>query len=191
MKTVFLSASIPDPKRDPRFFETADVVTIADAVHALCTVVLLEDRLVFGGHPAITPIVQRVASVLERSHNVEIYQSEFFVGRFPPETESFDNIIITRPGEGRDDSLAIMRDAMLQRCPDAGIFIGGMEGVIHEWTLLRDRFPHAGAWPVTTTGAAARIIFEDPEFARDHRFDERLRRDMIYARLFRHILAGP
>lgn len=40
MKTIFLSASIPDPKRNPRFFETADVVAIGDVVHALCSVAL-------------------------------------------------------------------------------------------------------------------------------------------------------
>lgn len=190
MKTVFLSASIPDPKRDPRFFETADVVAIADAVHALCTVVLPENRLVFGGHPAITPIVQRVASVLQRARSVEIFQSEFFVGRFPAETRSFDNIVITPPGRDRDESLAIMRAAMLQRSPGAGVFIGGMEGVIQEWNLLRARFTSAGAWPVATTGAAARIIFETPEFERDHRFDDVLRTDMIYARLFGRLLAA-
>ena len=66
MRTIFLSASIPDPKRHPRFFETADMVAIADAVHALCTVVLPTDRLVFGSHLAITPIVQRVAALLDR-----------------------------------------------------------------------------------------------------------------------------
>ncbi|MBK8211939.1 MAG: hypothetical protein IPK78_20350 [Rhodospirillales bacterium] len=189
MKTVFLSASIPDPKRDPRFFKTADVVAIAEAVHALCTVVLPEDRLVFGGHPAITPIVQRIAVLLDRQRSVAIFQSAFFVGEFPEEAKKFPNIVVTERGRDRGDSLRIMREAMLKARPFAGVFVGGMEGVIDEWRLLQELHSGTPAWPIPTTGAAARILFDSREFDRDRRFDETLRTDPVYARLFRRLLA--
>lgn len=55
---VFLSASIPDPARDKRYFGTGDTIAIRDAVIALVSVVLPRTKLVFGGHPAITPLVK-------------------------------------------------------------------------------------------------------------------------------------
>lgn len=189
MRTVFLSASIPDPKRDPRFFETADVVAIADAVHALCRVVLPADRLIFGGHPAITPIVQRVASLIDRRDAVAVYQSEFFVREFLDELKSFGNVVITPPGEDREESLSIMRRAMLATAPFAAVFLGGMEGVIDEWKLLHTLHPGTKAWPIPTTGGAARILFDSGEFERERRLDDVLRADMVYARLFRRLLS--
>ena len=57
MFDVFLSASIPDKDRDPKYYETADFVAIRDAVIAIATVVVPEYRLVWGGHPAITPLI--------------------------------------------------------------------------------------------------------------------------------------
>ena len=190
MTTVFLSASIPDPKRDRRFFETADVLAIGDAVHALCSVVLPEGRLVFGGHPAIIPIVQRVAAMLDRHTAVGLYLSAFFKDQFPPEWLRFENVVLTEPGRDRAHSIELMREQMLASARfDAGVFIGGMEGVIDEWKLLRGRQHGAAAWPIPTTGAAARIIFEDEALSgdRDRRFDPLLRSDRIYARLFRHL----
>ena len=53
---VFLSASVPLPSRNPKYFDTADVIAIRDAVRALIMVVVEQQgQLVFGGHPAITP----------------------------------------------------------------------------------------------------------------------------------------
>ncbi|MFO1145768.1 MAG: hypothetical protein U1E33_04055 [Rhodospirillales bacterium] len=140
MKTVFLSASVPDPRRDPRFFETADLLAIGDAVHALCTVVLPRDRLVFGGHPAIIPIVQRVAAILDRHMSVSLYLSAFFKNQFPAEYQHFNNLVLTEPGRDRAHSIDLMREQMLASARfDAGVFIGGMEGVIDEWRLFRNR----------------------------------------------------
>lgn len=193
MKTIFLSASIPDPKRNPRFFETADVVAIGDAVHALCSVVLAaKDRLVFGGHPAIIPIVQRVAALLGRPKSVDLYLSRFFEDKFPPAWRQFENVVLTERGRDLDHSIALMRGRMLAAAPfSAGVFIGGMEGIIDEWKLFRVHHRRAAAWPVPTTGAAARVLFEDADVSgdRDHSRDEDLRTDRIYARLFRRLLA--
>jgi hypothetical protein len=61
MKPVFLSASIPDPRRDAKYFQTGDTIAIRNAVIALVTVTLSRTKLVFGGHPAVTPLVKWVA----------------------------------------------------------------------------------------------------------------------------------
>ena len=122
MKTVFLSASIPDPRRDARFFETADFLAIGDAVHALCTVVLPQDRLVFGGHPAIIPIVQRVAAMLDRHMSVNLYLSAFFKDKFPTEWQHFKNVVLTEPGRDQSHSIELMREQMLASARfDAGV----------------------------------------------------------------------
>jgi hypothetical protein len=47
--------SVPLPSRNPVYFETADVI----AVRALTMVVVEQQiQLVFGGHPAITPMIR-------------------------------------------------------------------------------------------------------------------------------------
>lgn len=58
---VFLSAGIPDPKRGPEYAATADTVAIAAAVSALVHVTLGRRLLVWGGQPAITPMIWIVA----------------------------------------------------------------------------------------------------------------------------------
>ena len=46
---VFLSAGVPDPHRDEKYFKTGDTGAIRDAVIALLEVVLPGTKLVFGG----------------------------------------------------------------------------------------------------------------------------------------------
>ena len=80
MKNIFLSASIPLPERDSKYIDTADIIAIRDAVIALTTVVLPHHRLVWGGHPSITPLVYYVMKKLNLNiqEHVTIYQSKFF-----------------------------------------------------------------------------------------------------------------
>jgi len=59
--SIFLSASVPDPKRAPEFAETSNSVAITSAVRALVHVTLGRRVLVWGGHPAITPMIKVVA----------------------------------------------------------------------------------------------------------------------------------
>src|SRR5580704_7618549 len=58
---VFLSASEPNPERDPSYWETRNVVNLREAVRAFCAHVLPNFPLVLGGHPAITPLVRGAA----------------------------------------------------------------------------------------------------------------------------------
>ncbi len=61
---VFLSASVPLPDRDRRFAETADVIAIREAIKAVVGEVIPRGCLVFGGHPAITPLVARLVRAM-------------------------------------------------------------------------------------------------------------------------------
>lgn len=166
MKKVFLSASVPLPSRDQRFFSTADVISIREAVKALA-LVLIETKslLVFGGHPAITPIISKLFSQagLAPAQHVILYQSEYFRARFPAQNSYFANVVVTEEIEDdREASLNLMRERMLTHCEfDAGVFIGGMEGVLDEFALFRQLYPDAPAFPIASTGAAAKMIWDD------------------------------
>ena len=59
MAQIFLSASIPVQGRG-NFFESADPFLIQFAVRELMTVCLGRRRIVWGGHPAITPMIWAV-----------------------------------------------------------------------------------------------------------------------------------
>jgi len=63
---VFLSASEPYPARAREYFESQNLANIRAAIRALCAHVLPHQPLVFGGHPAITPLVRGIA---ERIHH--------------------------------------------------------------------------------------------------------------------------
>jgi SLOG cluster3 family len=189
VRRIFLSASVPLPDRDPRFFVTADVISIREAIKAL-TLVAIETRslLVFGGHPAITPIVSKLFSQagLVPAEHVILYQSEYFRARFPMQNSYFTRLVVTKEvDENRDMSLKLMRERMLGHCKfDVGIFIGGMDGVVDEFKLFRQLNPDAPVYPIASTGAAARMIWEQlPNPA------EGLNDEYTYPTLFRKLLA--
>jgi SLOG cluster3 family len=156
MKTVFVSASVPDPKRDRKYFETADMVAIRDAITATIEVVTPRDRLIFGGQPAITPMVARVAAELGTLGNVTIYQSDWFEPFFPPENKAFESLEKVPAGIDQAASLKKMREVMLANEFDAAVFIGGMDGVEKEFDHLHKR--RISCYPLATTGGAARIL---------------------------------
>ena len=133
MKNIFLSASIPLPERDSKYIDTADIIAIRDAVIALTTVVLPHHRLVWGGHPSITPLVYYVMKKLNLNiqEHVTIYQSKFFEKYFPEDNNKFNNVILTDVIDNdRDKSLLHLRERMLDEFEfSAAVFIGGMEGI--------------------------------------------------------------
>src|SRR5262245_32307148 len=189
---VFLSASVPDPKRDPRYYVRADVTAIREAVVALARTVLPQSDLVFGGHPAISPLIARVARDLDLFKRVVIYQSEAYRDVIPPDSLAFDRLVWTKPHHDKKASLEEMRQQMLSgRTFRAGIFIGGMEGVEEEWKLFRERHQHAPAYPIASTGGAALILFERERRDVDERFANDLSREWVYGALFPRLLARP
>jgi hypothetical protein len=159
---VFLSASIPDAKRDPRFHQTADNIAIRECVVALAEVVLRGGELVFGGHPAISPMVARVATYLGQLDAVTIFQSEYFRGQIPSSTLQMPRIHWSvAVKQDRNASLDLMRAEMLDvrrggASFDVGVFVGGMEGIEAEYDLFRAAQPLAAFWPIPAGGAAAK-----------------------------------
>ena len=215
---VFLSAGIPhlDLER-----WRPDVLAIREAVLGLVAVVLAETEwdLVFGGHPAISPLVEHAARSLNAAGRVFIFQSRLFEKMLPPEATAFKNFRFTKmkaedaaqveplraqlkqPNlakhekeqierklkQIKDDSLKIMREQMLQsKAFVTGVFIGGMEGVVEEWEIFTKMHPHAQAWPIASTGAAARDLWK--KHATD--FDPRVRDLLITSKRYRGLLRG-
>lgn len=189
--TVFLSASVPDPKRHARYHGTADVIAIRDAVRALVTVVLPQARLVWGGHPAITPLVRVIAQDLgiTGADKVRLYQSAFFRGRMPKDNAAFESVtIVPAVKSNQDASLERMRHEMISSEDFSGaVFIGGMEGVEIEYRMFRRMHPDATVLPLASTGAAALHIFNnEPD-----QFPPELKEDYAYPSLFRRLLKLP
>lgn len=185
--SVFLSASVPDPKRGAEYAETADTVAITSAISALIHVTLGRRLLVWGGHPAITPMIWLVAQEMGVDYErwVYLYQSRYFQDEYPEDNERFHNIIYTANiPDDRDMSLLEMRKQMFSENRfTAGVFIGGMNGIVEEYELFRQFQPYAMIIPVVSTGGAVLEVAERiGEIAPD------LRDDLDYVGLFhRHL----
>jgi hypothetical protein len=134
---VFLSASEPDPKRSSEYWDSRSLLNLREAVLAFCAHTLPHFPVVFGGHPAITPLVRSVAQRIAFDMRLEgpvreaatlprpvvlMFQSGLFVDR-----RSSADEVITDPldqkgeptgkrGNGwRNESLLLMRYEMLGR----------------------------------------------------------------------------
>lgn len=185
MINAFLSASVPLPERDKRFMESADVVAIREAIKGLVSVVIPKGRIVYGGHPAITPLMALLLRDMGKKlrRRVVLYQSSFFKERFVSENEEFlDLRLIPAVGNSQSDSLTEMRRRMLTDTNfNVGIFVGGMEGVLEEFKQFRKIHPNAAIWPIASTGAAAKEIFEKLGSPKPEIF----LKEMTYSSLFR------
>ncbi|MES2905567.1 MAG: hypothetical protein V4691_00815 [Pseudomonadota bacterium] len=156
---VFLSASVPDPKRCPHYAQTADSVAITAAVSALIYVTLGRRLLVWGGHPAITPMIWSAAEALDVDYSewVKLYQSNFFEDEFPEENKNFRNVTyIEKFDQDLPKSLLAMRTQMFSDYEfSSAIFIGGMNGIIDEFDLIQALQPKASIVPILSAGGAA------------------------------------
>jgi hypothetical protein len=182
---VFLSASVPLPTRDRRYFETADVLLIREALKALVEVVLPIGRITCGGHPAITPLLSLFAREANLGRErLTIFQSDYFRGQMPPGNDEFADLrIVPARGSDRDASLTLMREEMVaSRRFDAAVAIGGMEGIFEEVRIFSQMHKGKPLLPLASTGAAARVVFQDGEY------DGELATDLTYASLFRRRL---
>lgn len=182
MSAIFLSASVPVPGRG-NYYETADPFLIQCAVRELVTAVIREWQIVWGGHPAITPMIWTICQDLgvNYSDSVILYQSRYFEDRYPEENKNFGNTVYVDavPGD-RDASLLVMREAMLARHDlAAAVFIGGMEGVEAEYELFMRFHPNGRVLPVSAPGGAARLLAE-----RIGMFNDDALRSVDFAKLF-------
>jgi hypothetical protein len=186
-EAIFLSASVPDPKRSPEYAETADTVAITAAVSAIVYVTLGRRMLIWGGHPAITPMIWVVAQDVGVDYGswVRLYQSRHFEDQFPEDNERFQNVVYTDDVEGdREKSLLKMRERMfVENMFKAAVFIGGMGGIVQEYELFRRFQPEGLIVPVASTGGAALDVALKAGLNRDDLAD-----DLDYVALFhRHL----
>ena len=215
MKNIFLSASIPLPERHPKYYETADIIAIRDAVMALTSIALTNHRIVWGGHPSITPLIYYVIermliNKLEREdwelplnedekdliesqlkgkiqQHVLLYQSLFFKEDFPPENELFKNVVLTENVGDIHSSIQHMRHRMFSENEfAAAVFIGGMDGIEVEYKMFQEYHPKAIILPIASTGAATKIVYENL-FPKELRND-RFLNDYGYMSLFQKYL---
>lgn len=190
MGAIFLSAGVPDPQRGPEYARTADVVAIATAVSSLVHVILGRRKLIWGGHPAITPMIQVIADQYDVDYGqwVILYQSKHFADEYPEDNKKFRNIIeVDRHPAGLEASLDTMRVRMLSDHDfDAAVFAGGMKGIVDEFFLFRKFQPRAATIPLASTGGAAMVVAN--EIARD---DKALWRDLNYVPLLHERLRIP
>lgn len=161
MAAIFLSASVPAPGRG-HFHETADPFLIQVAVRELVTAIIRDYRLVWGGHPAITPMIWAICEDLgvEYAQSVILYQSRYFEEQFPEENKKFDNIVfVDADPNDREASIRRMREEMLSRDDiEAAVFIGGMEGVEVELEMFQSFHPDRKILLVGAAGGAARDL---------------------------------
>jgi hypothetical protein len=178
-RPIFLSASTPsrDLEKYPRL-----QMEVENAVIELARAVFSKGgRLIFGGHPSISPLVASVASeyfqpdpLLNADQRpVQIYQSRAYEKVIPSTTQSLERfgyaaIHWTQAANGEEydgqkqtaqcrASLRVMRQQMLKPEPIAMVAIGGMEGVAEEAGL----FLQAVTGPVfamRTTGGVSRDL---------------------------------
>lgn len=215
MKNIFLSASIPLPERHPKYYDSADIIAIRDAVIALASLVIGKHKIIWGGHPSITPLINFViertiqyklnmdleklpneeqnefllkAIKKETQKHVTIYQSMFFKDMFPEENEKFENIVFTENGGDIHNSVQKMRQKMLSENKfSAAVFIGGMDGIVVEYNMFKELHSAALILPIASTGAATKIIYESlPD--NDDAKHERFLKDYGYMSLFQKYL---
>ena len=161
MGAIFLSASVPVVGSGD-YYDSADPFLIQSAVRELITIALGRRLIVWGGHPAITPMVWAVCEDLGVSYvkAVVLYQSRFFSDSFPEENRRFGNVVYVDAVAGnREASLCRMREAMLSRNDlTTAVFIGGMKGVLVEHAIFSRLHPGAKTLAIPSPGGAARQL---------------------------------
>lgn len=187
MKEIFLSASVPEHGRG-NFYESANPFLIQFAIRELITVCLGRRRVVWGGHPSITPMVHAVCKDfgMEFAPPVVLYQSTFFKDRFPEDNKYFETVLVDGIEGDLAGSLVALRRAMLSRPIETAVFVGGMEGIFQECEIFRALHgSNAHVFALGAPGGAARQLAEGaPRIGYDARDLDRI----DFARLFQERL---
>jgi DNA-binding CsgD family transcriptional regulator len=166
---VFLSASFPSGPRGKEV-EPFDAAAIADAVTAIVRAVLLsEGKILFGGHPTITPLVLLIGTELRTRRVVDIFQSDWYADQVTSESirlveSGVADIHPTPKLDTREESELEMRSQMFDFVRPAGaVFVGGMSGIWDEHALFGDRHPGVPRLPLAGPGGAAARLEPDKE----------------------------
>ena len=109
-----------------------------------------------------------VASELEAKGAVDVFQSLWFEDQITRETRALEKagfgvIHWIQQGTTRKQSLQTMREAMLRRDRKliAGVFVGGMEGVVDEFELFEELQPRVPRVSLVGPGGAAATLPSD------------------------------
>ncbi|MBP8114661.1 MAG: hypothetical protein KAY50_04835 [Chitinophagaceae bacterium] len=194
--TILLSASVPSEKRSEKYKENYTKIKnaqiqIEEAVIGLArNIFQANGKIIFGGHPSISPLVAMVATEFRINKEIEnsnrkekeekpinIFQSKAHEMVIPHDTTrlfdlGYSDIIWTDAIDGEEfnpkivtttqceKSLDFMRRQMMQGDIDALVCIGGMEGVEKEFELFRELHPHKPIYLLKSTGGASKILAE-------------------------------
>ena len=158
---VFLSASFPSGERGKEV-EPYDPQAIADAVSAVVRAVFVEGgKLLFGGHPTITPLILFIGTELRAKRVVDVFQSKWFSDGITEETTRLVELGVGKihwtPREASlEDSLCRMRESMFSYSKPVGaIFVGGMSGIRDEYKEFGELCPGVPRIPLSGPGGAA------------------------------------
>jgi hypothetical protein len=211
---ILLSASVPfirdsfpnaaEKKRNRDYVQSAHPQRIRQAVTELTKTALMRHaQLIFGAHPAISPMVLEAArNAGAPPESILIFQSDFFAGRIPGSTLALSNwsagrLFLTpkqsakEEREARNRSLDVMRRLMVSPKNLRGaIFVGGMEGVEEEAEIFKKQHPKLPRYAIASTGSAAQILFDRSpgDFAGKLSEPDVLKTGRSYALLARQIL---
>ena len=165
---VMLSASVPD-----ELGGTPEAQRVYELVAAIVRALFdLGARLVFGGHPTITPLVHRLAKERRAAPLIDLFQLERFRTQAPPEsvdTAVFGHVHwVGDPAADLAADLASLREPMV-RLARAAIFVGGKTtgyrgakpGIRDEYERFRARQHDAPVYLVGTAGGEAARLIED------------------------------
>jgi len=200
--TVLLSASVPSAKRSEKYHENYTKIKnaqiqIEEAVIGLArNIFQARGRIIFGGHPSISPLVAMVATEFQLNKEIEnikrneeqekpitIFQSRAFEKVIPDETTGlftlgYSNIVWTDAVNGEEfnpkiqgkpqceASLALMRRQMMRGNVDALVCLGGMEGVEQEFEMFHELHMGKPIFLLGSTGGATKILAT--EFSNDN-----------------------
>lgn len=188
-RAIFLSAGVPDPSAK-HFVGEGDSCAISALISALLYVALGRRPIVWGGHPAITPMVWAFTDGLgvDYAKSVTLYQSKFFEEDFPLENKRFKNVVFTEAVAGdREQSLEAMRRRLLSESEfESAVFAGGMGGIFDEYRLVQELAGGSKILPIISTGGAAAVLGRDLSAHAD--FANEL--DYV-ALLFKHLSIDP
>ncbi len=172
---VMLSASIPDELMESLQAQDIFSVIILFTKHILNA----GGRLVFGGHPTVTPLVHQVCKSMEHKPDaVRLHQLNRFKDTAPEEIKDkqvFQNIYWFGSENRNDDivpDLAEMRDAMADMSR-AAIFVGGKTirhdhygdkpGVRDEYERFVKKHPNSPIYLVGLLEGESKVIIEELE----------------------------
>jgi len=165
---VLLSASVPD-----EIARTPEAQRVYELVAALVRALFDQGaRLVFGGHPTITPLVHRLARERSAPPAIELFQLERFRPQAPPEASDaavFGQVHwVGDPAADLTADLASLRDPMVQLAA-AAIFVGGKTtgfggakpGIRDEYERFRAQHPNAPVYLIGAAGGETARLIED------------------------------